>query len=165
MKAISLWQPWASAVALGSKRIETRSWQTSYRGPIAIHAAKRRLTNKEIARFFWETSWRGALHPAIELYDDVNLFDRLPYGCILAICNLIDIVPTWPSHLNHYRENQDIHESKRHLFRWTESDLGDFSDGRYAWILDDTKMLDYPIPYRGHQSLFEIPDDLIYGTD
>ena len=35
MKAISLWQPWASAVALGSKRVETRSWSTSYRGPLA----------------------------------------------------------------------------------------------------------------------------------
>lgn len=40
MRAISLWQPWASAIALGSKRIETRSWSTSYRGPLAIHAAK-----------------------------------------------------------------------------------------------------------------------------
>lgn len=39
MKAITLWQPWASLVATGAKIIETRSWGTRHRGPIAIHAA------------------------------------------------------------------------------------------------------------------------------
>ncbi len=42
MKAITLWQPWASLVAIGAKTIETRSWATSYRGPLAIHAAARK---------------------------------------------------------------------------------------------------------------------------
>lgn len=41
MKALSLHQPWASAIALGLKHLETRSWATSYRGPLAIHAARR----------------------------------------------------------------------------------------------------------------------------
>jgi hypothetical protein len=41
MKAISLWQPWASAMAVGLKTVETRHWSTSYRGHMAIHAAKR----------------------------------------------------------------------------------------------------------------------------
>lgn len=40
MRAISLLQPWATLVALGAKRRETRSWPTRYRGPIAIHASK-----------------------------------------------------------------------------------------------------------------------------
>lgn len=39
-KILTLSQPYASLVALGAKRIETRSWRTSYRGPLAIHAAK-----------------------------------------------------------------------------------------------------------------------------
>lgn len=41
MKAITLWQLWASLLACGAKKYETRSWATSYRGPIAIHAAKK----------------------------------------------------------------------------------------------------------------------------
>lgn len=41
MKAITIWQPWASLLAHGMKQYETRSWATKYRGPIAIHAAKR----------------------------------------------------------------------------------------------------------------------------
>jgi activating signal cointegrator 1 len=40
MKGLTLTQPWASLVANGAKTIETRSWSTSYRGPVAIHAAK-----------------------------------------------------------------------------------------------------------------------------
>jgi|SRR5690242_8015772 len=40
MKAITLIQPWASLIADGIKTIETRSWPTNYRGPIAIHAGK-----------------------------------------------------------------------------------------------------------------------------
>lgn len=32
--------PWGTLVALGAKRIETRSWSTPHRGPLAIHIAK-----------------------------------------------------------------------------------------------------------------------------
>jgi hypothetical protein len=41
MKALTLIQPWATLVALGEKQIETRSWDTKYRGPLAIHAGKK----------------------------------------------------------------------------------------------------------------------------
>ena len=40
MKALSLTQPWATLVVTGAKRFETRSWTTTYRGPLLIHAAK-----------------------------------------------------------------------------------------------------------------------------
>ena len=33
MKAVTVRQPWATLIALGMKRFETRSWQTKYRGP------------------------------------------------------------------------------------------------------------------------------------
>ena len=45
MKAITIWQPWGSAIAIEAKGYETRGWATSYRGPIAIHAAKRPYMN------------------------------------------------------------------------------------------------------------------------
>ena len=44
MKAITLWQPWASMVAMGLKQNETRSWappKALIGERIAIHAAKR----------------------------------------------------------------------------------------------------------------------------
>ena len=39
-KTLTIAQPWATLVAIGAKQIETRSWQTNYRGDIAIHAGK-----------------------------------------------------------------------------------------------------------------------------
>ena len=47
MKAITLWDPWASAMALELKRNETRGWSTPYRGPLAIHAAKRPIRESD----------------------------------------------------------------------------------------------------------------------
>ena len=41
MKALTIWQPWASLLVTGQKKYETRSWATADRGPIAIHAAMR----------------------------------------------------------------------------------------------------------------------------
>jgi len=40
MKAITLWQPWATDMRRGLKLVETRSWPTDHRGPLAIHAGK-----------------------------------------------------------------------------------------------------------------------------
>jgi activating signal cointegrator 1 len=48
MRAISLWQPWASAVVLGIKTIETRGKLTHCRGPLLIHAAAK----SEYVRYF-----------------------------------------------------------------------------------------------------------------
>jgi hypothetical protein len=39
-KCISIRQPWAWLIVSGHKDIENRDWQTTYRGPVAIHAAK-----------------------------------------------------------------------------------------------------------------------------
>lgn len=38
MRALTLWEPWATAILAGYKHYETRSWATTYRGTIAIHA-------------------------------------------------------------------------------------------------------------------------------
>lgn len=40
MKALTVKQPWAELIASGRKPLETRTWSTSYRGKLAIHAGK-----------------------------------------------------------------------------------------------------------------------------
>lgn len=52
MKALSIKQPWASLIAQGIKDIENRTWKTSYRGRIYIHAS---------GKFAW-TSSEGILN-------------------------------------------------------------------------------------------------------
>jgi len=41
IKAISVKQPWANTIATGKKTIETRTWKTSYRGPILIVSSRK----------------------------------------------------------------------------------------------------------------------------
>jgi len=40
MLAMSVCNPWAWAILAGLKHVENRSWPTSHRGPLAIHAAR-----------------------------------------------------------------------------------------------------------------------------
>jgi len=51
MKALTISQPFASLIASGSKFVENRTWPTSYRGPLAIHAGKgtQYMTRREMS--------------------------------------------------------------------------------------------------------------------
>lgn len=127
MKALSLWQPWASAIALGHKRIETRHWQTAYRGPIAIHAARR---------------WTAAERAYAEHFAHfMQMPSGYPLGAIVAIARLIDVRPT---------EELCCQISLR------EDELGDYSPGRFGWLLQDIRPLVAPIPAKGMQGLFNL---------
>ena len=80
MKAITVWQPWATLLGTGQKHNETRSWRTSYRGEILIHAAK--------------TDHSGILlHiPMEELkhFQNAGVVNKLPTGAIIGKANLVD---------------------------------------------------------------------------
>lgn len=73
MIALTICQPWASAIAIGPKRWENRPWQTSYLGPILIHAGKS-------DKYFGTCSQR--LWPRSVPDED------LPRGAIVAIADL-----------------------------------------------------------------------------
>lgn len=84
MKALSLWQPWATLIAVGAKTFETRSWSTDYRGPLLIHASKN-TDGLYAARTY---PFRDALLKAgYERPDD------LPLGICIALCDLVTVVP------------------------------------------------------------------------
>jgi activating signal cointegrator 1 len=144
MKTLTLTQPWASLVAMGQKKIETRSWRTNYKGPLLIHAAKgypksaQRMMNNPI---FYEAFRFGK---AIELWPEPGL----PLGAIIATCELIQCVRTsavelWPDPISE-----------------TERTFGDYSDGRWAWLLGNIKPLPKPIPAKGALGLWEYPMEL-----
>ena len=65
MKALSLWQPWAAAMAEGRKKNETRYWKTNYRGDLLICSAKRKCEEESLFLVF------GAALCLVELYDCV----------------------------------------------------------------------------------------------
>lgn len=51
MKALSIWQPWAYAIIHSGKDVENRFWYTSHRGPLLIHASKKKVTLPQLEAF------------------------------------------------------------------------------------------------------------------
>ena len=135
MKAISLWEPWASLVAIEAKKIETRSWQTSHRGLIAIHAAR---------HYSMKTAAFANSEPCLSIFRREKVeWGKFSFGCIIAVCELTDVFPLI---------------ERAATFRLSEQEraFGDYSPGRFAWLLKNTRRLRDPIPYRGRQGLFTL---------
>jgi hypothetical protein len=134
MKAISLWQPWASAMALGLKRIETRHWSTRYRGLIAIHAAKRWTADE---RDFHALEQEAGRMPA-----------ELPLGAIVATARLVDVKRT-EQLVDHISDGEHC---------W-----GNYGPERYGWLFEEIVALPVPILFKGAQGLFDVPDAVLRG--
>lgn len=155
MKALTLYQPWASLIACGVKTIETRSWATNYRGPIAIHAAKTvpprwwPQGNALFDRFKDDLRKVGVV---VEQAGQIDL--QLPYGAIVAVAELYDCWPTTgPAHLD---------AGPRGLIEVSAANeaTGNFGPGRFGWLLRKVRALDLPIACRGMQGLWTLPDEI-----
>lgn len=135
MKAITLYQPYASLVACRAKKNETRSWHTWYTGPLAIHAA-------QTETYLFLATVPGRFRSAL-LTAGVDA-DNLPLGAIVATSNLRACV-------------QIVNQAIIDGLALTEDEIhfGDWSLDRYAWVLgDDVQSLAKPIPAQGHQRIW-----------
>jgi hypothetical protein len=158
MKAITIRQPHATAVALRSKRIETRSWSTHYRGPLAIHAGQHCRLGEMMA-LGSVYHWCGALHEPLGTW----LYKTLPFGAIVAVADLVDCRPTdsfTVAELDQWR-SPPWNDKPLHLYHWTERQMGDFTPGRFGWVLENIRALKTPVPFKGRQQLFEVPFELL----
>lgn len=143
MKALTLTQPWAALVALGQKRIETRSWGTSYRGRLAIHAAKAFPSDAR------------CLCP-LEPFDDALGLETLWRGKIVAVG-----VMTECFRFGELTEGKIRQRSAKGLLPKHEADFGDFAAGRYGFVLSEITKLETPIECRGMLSLWDVPADVV----
>lgn len=139
MKAITVWQPWAGALAAGIKENETRGWATKYRGPLAIHSAV-----KEIQHTWSSVYMNDAAREVIcRRLDLPEIFDgpaTFPMGCILATAELVDCIRITPDLVATLSPD--------------ELALGNYTMCRYAWKLANVNLLPEPIPIKGKQGLW-----------
>lgn len=172
MKAITIWQPWASLWACGAKKFETRGWATSYRGPIAIHAAEisiYRVLRQVFPLGEWDyapdfkakqelmNAVRKAFGTASTGKDIIQYLSELPRGAVIATADLIDcheIVLHGGRGLS--SESPGWLETDRGIYEPTEQELlfGNWTPGRYAWEIANAKMLPEPIPAKGKQRIW-----------
>jgi activating signal cointegrator 1 len=126
---ISLWQPWASLIFERIKRHETRGRPAPLKhtgGIIGIHATAKFPPLKTISE------------PLHELCMDVwgcGYNETLPQGVILGTVKLLGWAST--------NECTPMDEEDRVS--------GDWSPGRFAWLLDEITKFDAPIPAKGKQ--------------
>lgn len=134
MKALSLWQPWASLWLTSAKIHETREWKTAYRGPLLVHAAKRIALTvdpqlDEICEQKFGASWRKTL----------------PQGALIGRIQLVSMIST--------DEYSPVRAHPNYI-------CGNWARGRWGWQRDDHyDLFRHPIPFIGRQKLFNVPDD------
>jgi hypothetical protein len=130
MRALSLTQPWASAIAHEIKRWETRSWPTHVRGEICIHSS------------------RGFPKWAQEFADLESIEHRvlgdLPLGYILCVCNLTEC-----------RQTETLAKEISEL----EKKWGAYDYGRFGFKIENVRVLSEPIPVRGSLGFWKVPSE------
>lgn len=141
IKVVSVLEPWASLIGIiKAKHIETRSWATRYRGPLAIHASKGLLPKRELTSLFQTNieirkAFLNHFGQDPLLMDYRRIFNS---GMILATCNLVDVFQI----------------TDKNIPAEPERSFGDYTLGRFAWVLEDIKPLEKPILAKGQLGLW-----------
>lgn len=149
LPAISVHNPWAFSIAHLDKSPENRGWATSYRGPIAIHATLK-----------WDVA--GEHSPLVQAgwadYCKTLPADRAPgawldrdslwidFGAVLAVAEIVGC------HL-HGTPGCCDHGDVPLCSPWA-------AEGQWHWELANVRPLSRPVPCRGRQRLWRLPDDV-----
>ena len=136
LKAITLYEPYASLMAIGAKRNETRGCRTSLRGDIAIHAAKKDYGCSEAVGYAAVKAFRDrGLEPSPDTL-----------GCLVAVVNLYDVQPAERVYPTSSAE---------------ELAFGNYLCGRWIYLTHTVRRLAKPVPCRGYQSIgWTVPPDV-----
>jgi activating signal cointegrator 1 len=143
IKALSLWQPFAHALVIRAKTYETRSWETRYRGVVAIHAAKRPAI-LDVGPFSEQEqqSLEEVFGATMQRRGHNMIFPDLPTGCIVGVGYMTSI---------------DLARYVDPVISVQERALGDYSEGRFAWHFSRMVALATPLPCKGRQGLWNTP--------
>jgi activating signal cointegrator 1 len=157
MKVISLLQPWATLVVIGAKKIETRSFNTKFRGELLIHASKAfPMHTKELAS---TSPFYDVLIEAGYLKINGRSFSfNLPFGAIIGKVNLASTIPS-----EKVQEGFGV-KVGGDAWRFTAQEFafGDYSPNRFGWLLKDAVQFAQLIPAKGQLGFwnYEMPEHI-----
>jgi hypothetical protein len=134
VKALSVQPPWSWAIAYAGKAVENRTWPTSYRGEIAIHASKKldkdalgdsriveAVLAADVATMDW---WRGHIIAVAEVISCLLSPDfGGTCGATRPLCS------PWAAH------------------------------DQWHWQLADVRPLAEPVPAKGMLGLWAVPEE------
>jgi len=137
MQVLSVQQPRATLLALGFQRLEARTWHTRYRGPLAIHAGRRRPAEE------LPMGWRNRLNDARRQFGLEAWPDHFPRGAVLGVVDLIDCVRA-----------EDLQPGE---LSETERLFANFAPNCWVWRFGSARPLAVPALLRGQQGIFFAP--------
>lgn len=161
MKCISILQPWATLIIIGVKRLETRSWNTKFRGEILIHASKK-FTNEQHDTCIFDPFYSKLLDT--DFFDETKPACGLPTGAIIGKVNLCHVVKSKYCFKDNEFEWTDYSKTGHPVIKFPITDqelaFGDYSPNRYGWLLSDPVQFANPIPAKGKLSIwdYDLPD-------
>lgn len=140
MKALTLWQPWATLIAIGAKKVETRGWRPpASLGRLVICSAQRPMNlERDVAseatrlRIYAALGRRGHPHG-----------DFMLYGRALCVVTVTTVCAT---------------DTLARTLSEDEQAFGDYTAGRFGWVLGDLRVFARPFPVCGRQGIFDVPD-------
>lgn len=179
MKCISLWQPWAHLMAIGAKKIETRSWATKYRGLLAIHASKK--WTRELHNQCFEPPFLRAMRQNEGDADD-KMIERIKRecGCVVAVVRLwgcwrverieradanqtpeLDAKVAATLRFAGHSEAA-IQDALKPMLTAQERVFGNYAPDRFGWLTESSmlKRLVTPVPCLGRQGIVNLPADV-----
>lgn len=136
MKALTTSQPFASLIASGEKWVENRRWETTYRGPLAIHAGKgtQYLTRDQLRHY--------------------------PTGCVVAVARLLACLRL--EGMRHVSPRCAIQGGPLTIGDVLDHP---YTEGPWCWVLTDVRRYRHPIPCAGAQGLWDwVEPDLVEYT-
>lgn len=147
MRGLTIGQPFASLIAEGVKRVETRGWTSRYRGPLLIHAG---ANDPAWVRAFVGTTEGRVVLAALEdaMGERWTGFRLLPRGAVVAVAELVDVWPGEHFHAEH-----------------PERAYGDLGPGRYGLVLRRVRVVDPPVPARGMLGLWVPKPETLAALD
>lgn len=119
---LSIRQPHAHGVVTGDKKVENRSWSSSFRGPLWIHASK---SLEDLECQSWK-SWRLD-YPSLPA--DAS---TLGFGAIIGMVDMVDCL-----------------DEEEALERYPDQE--DFIGGPWCFLFENPRRLKKPIPWVGNR--------------
>lgn len=153
MKALTVRQPWASLIVGGFKDVENRTWPLHpdhHYMPLMIHAAAKYDTQ----------GWINAMRPCVDsgagtplalllttsTDPDMQRQSGAPRGVLLGTVAVIGC---------HQGRKCEADEGLG-CSRWADED-----PDVWHWTLRNPQPLAEPVPYKGRQGLWTVPDDVV----
>jgi activating signal cointegrator 1 len=153
---LSLSPPYGTLITLLLKTIETRGWATAHRGLLLIHQTAAPGPKGTTEAALWELCLSEPFRSALAS-KGVMSPSQLPRGKIVALVEVVDCLPTAGVRVN---GGGPKYADWVHELSDQERAFGDYSPGRYGWILDKVRPLPEPIAARGMPGLWRWEGDI-----